>query len=219
MQVMHNSGWLSRQPETFRNDVLRSCLFRTYKSGEVLYHVEDEASGVFGLVAGVIETQLPNGRIATVGSPGYWIGEAAAFRRRPRGTSLIAKTDVQVFYLPLAEFNRLIANAEYCRCFALLTIEHLEEAVTVVGNLMISDAMMRICARLLTLSSIENRGGDQMTLTQADLASMCGLTRSTVNKSVGRLIKEGVVSSTYGRIAIIDAARLRALARPVEHPD
>jgi CRP-like cAMP-binding protein len=211
MKIMHSTGWLSRQPEAFRNEVLRSSRFMTFAAGEALYNFQDDTSGVFGLVDGVIEIQLANGNVGTVGTPGYWVGEAAGFKRMPRGASLVARTSAAVLYLPLVDFERIISNAEYCRCFATLTVEHLEEALAVVANLMVNDSMQRVCGRLLNLLTIDNRGGSQMEITQEDLASMCGLSRQTVNKVIGRLIEDGIVASTYGQISIIDEARLRKL--------
>jgi CRP-like cAMP-binding protein len=219
IKLMNSAGWLSRQPETFRHEVLSRTIYRNYKAGESLFDFEDEPSGVFGLVEGVIEIQLPNGHIATMGTPGYWVGEGAAFRREPRRVSILSKTDVHILYLPLSQFDQIIANAAYCRIFATLTVYHLDVALTVISDLMVKDAVARVCSRLLTLAAIESRGRDQMLITQEDLASMTGVTRQTVNKAVGRLIQNGIVSKQYGRLVILDMPRLRGLAASVDERD
>lgn len=154
-KIMEGKGWLSRQPEDFRVDLLRRCHLRHFPAGEVLYHAGDEAAGVFGLLEGGIELKLPSGNVGTIRTPGYWVGEAAAFRNAPRLATIAAKTSLHVFYLPMAEFRRLISNAEYCRYFALLTSEHLEEALSVVENLWMGSAAARVCQRLLSLSVID----------------------------------------------------------------
>ena len=51
-----------------------------------------------------------------------------------------------------SEFNRMIVNAEYCRHFAILTAEHLDEAAAVIEQLMLADPHARVAARLLTLA-------------------------------------------------------------------
>ena len=219
IKLMNSAGWLSRQPETFRHEVLSRTIYRNYRAGETLFDFEDEPSGVFGLAEGVIEIQLPNGHIATMGTPGYWVGEGAAFRREPRRVSILAKTDLHILYLPLSQFDQIVANAAYCRIFATLTVDHLDEALTVISDLMVKDAVARVCARLLTLAAIESRGGDQMLITQEDLASMTGVTRQTVNKAVGRLIQNGIVSKQYGKLVVLDMPRLRGLAVSVDERD
>jgi CRP-like cAMP-binding protein len=211
-QIMHGCGWLSRQPEDFRRDLLESTRLTRYLPGQSLYNLDDEASGMYGLVDGTLEVQLANGQVVTVGSPGYWIGEAAAFKRMPRRASVIAKTKAHVLHLPLAEFDRLASNAGYCRCLATLTVERLEEALTVIADLMTTSAMHRVCARLLTLATVENNGNGSLAVTQAELASMCGLSRQSVNKSLNRLVQDRVVSLTYGKLTIVDEDKLRLLA-------
>lgn len=211
-RIMTKTGWLSRQPEDFRKEVLGRSLLRRHQAGKVLYDVDDEGSGVFGLVEGILEVQLPNGQIATVGSPGYWVGEAAAFRRAPRRAALVAKSDVWIFYLPLGEFETLIANPAYCRSFAHLTIEHLEEALTVIASLMPNDVVTRVAGRLLSLSTAHAGHVGDLAVTQADLASMCGLSRQSVNKALHSLIEEGAVSTRYGRVTVVDSETLRRLA-------
>jgi CRP-like cAMP-binding protein len=211
-KIMTSTGWLSRQPADFQREVLGRSLLRRHPAGRILYGIDDEGSGVFGLVDGALEVQLPNGQLATVGSPGYWIGEAAAFRRAPRRAALVAKSEVWFFYLPLAEFEAVTANPDHCRRFAQLTIEHLEDALRVIASLMPNDVVARVSGRLLCLSIAQTGAGGEMTVTQSDLASMCGLSRQSVNKALRRLIEEGAVSARYGKVTVIDPVKLRRLA-------
>ena len=212
-EIVRSHGWLSRQPEPFRADVLKHCTLRHFDAGETLYGVGDDATGVYGLVEGAIELDLANGRIGTIRTAGYWIGETAAFRRAPRIVSLIAIVPSYALYLPLAEFERLIRNAEYCRYFALLVIEHIDEALAIIADLMTSDPLARVSGRLMTLGRAQSSGAKTLPITQAELASMCGLARPTVNKVIKVLTKSGVLESHYGRLTIVDPARLEKLAR------
>lgn len=211
-KIMTSTGWLSRQPAEFQREVLGRSILRRHPVGRVLYDLDDGGSGVFGLVEGLLEVQLPNGRIATVGSSGYWIGEAAAFRRAPRRAALVAKSEVWFFYLPLAEFETVTANPDHCRRFAHLTIEHLEDALRVIASLMPNDVVARVAGRLLSLSIAQPRAGSEIQVTQGDLASMCGLSRQSVNKALRRLIEEGAVSASYGKVTVVDRDKLRRLA-------
>jgi CRP/FNR family cyclic AMP-dependent transcriptional regulator len=213
-EIVRRHGWLSRQPEPFRGDVLKRCTLRHFHAGETLYGVGDDATGVFGLVEGALELDLTNGHVGTIRTAGYWIGETAAFRRAPRIVSLKAVVPSYTLYLPLAEFERLIANPEYCRYFALLIIEHIEEALSIIADLMASDPLARVSGRLVTLSKAQSSGSMTLPVTQAELASMCGLARPTVNKVIKVLTKSGVLESRYGRLTIMDPAKLEKLARP-----
>lgn len=212
-EIVRSHGWLSRQPEPFRADVLKHSTLRHFQAGETLYGVGDDATGVYGLVDGVIELSLKNGHIGTIRTAGYWIGETAAFRGAPRIVSLEAIVPSYALYLPLVEFERLIRNAEYCRYFALLLIDHIEEALSIIANLMASDPLARVSGRLVTLGLAQSSGSRTLPVTQAELASMCGLARPTVNKVLKVLTKSGVLESHYGRLTIVDPAMLKKLAR------
>jgi len=213
-EVVRSHGWLSRQPETFRADLIKRCTLRHFEAGETLFGVGDDATGVYGLVEGAIELTLANGHVGTIRTAGYWIGETAAFRGQPRLVSLVAIVPSHALYLPLAEFERLIANAEYCRYFALLVIEHVDEAISIIVDLMASDPLARVAGRLVTLCRAQSSGAKTLPVTQAELASMCGLARPTVNKVIKVLAKSGVLESRYGRLTIVDPDRLEKLARP-----
>jgi CRP-like cAMP-binding protein len=115
--------------------------------------------------------------------------------------------EVWFFYLPQAEFEAVIANPDHCRCFAHLTIEHLEDALRVIASLMPNDVVARVAGRLLCLSIVEAGAGSEITVTQSDLASMCGLSRQSVNKALRRLIEEGAVSSRYGKSLLVMVMR------------
>lgn len=211
-KIMTTTGWLSRQPADFQREVLGRSHLKRYNAGNILYGVDDAWSGVFGLVDGIIEVQLPNGQTGTFGTAGFWIGEAAAFRRAPRRAALVARSDVWAYYLPLAEFETLITNPDHCRSFAHLTIEHLEDALRVVASLMTNDVVARVAGRLHSLVTAQSGSGTELSVTQTDLASMCGLSRQSVNKALRRLAEEGAVSSRYGKVAVVDPAKLMHLA-------
>jgi CRP-like cAMP-binding protein len=211
-------GWLSRQPEDFRTEVLKRSIFRSYDAGKVLFDIGDEAGGVFGLVDGVLEMQLPNGHLGTIATPGLWFGEGSALRRDKRVLAVVAKSEVALFYLPLQEFEHLITNASYCRSFMLLTYEHLEDAIRVVASLTTNDVLARVSARLLSLSLADDRGGRELAVTQSDLASMCRLSRQSVSSALRQLIDDGAIVSRYGKVAVTDNEKLRRWASVGERP-
>ena len=218
-RLMANVGWLSRQPEDFRTELLRRSMLRSHDAGKVLFDIGDKAAGVFGLVAGVLEMQLPNGHLGTIATPGLWFGEGSALRRDKRVLAVVAKSRVTLFYLPLHGFDQLIANAAYCRSFMLLTYEHLEDAIRIVASLTTNDVLTRLSARLLSLSLADEQGSRELALTQSDLASMCSLSRQSVNAACRRLVDEGAIALRYGKVLVVNTDKLRQLAVISERPE
>lgn len=215
-KVMNEFGWLSRQPLAFREDVLRRCHLSRYNAGDVIFRVGDPAGGLYGLVDGVAQVSVANDRLGSIVTRGAWFGEGAAFRRSPRLATITAAEPVILFVLPFAEFERLITNAEYCRCFALLSIDHLEESLAVAADLLLRASVPRVCGRLLALQSVGRIGDDDIKLTQADLAAMCGMTRATLSRALTQLSEEGAIELKYGRIQLLDR---KILLRHVQGDD
>jgi CRP-like cAMP-binding protein len=107
----------------------------------------------------------------------------------------------------------MISNAENCRHFAINTAESLAEAVTVVANLIQPDSEIRVAQRLLTLMGVHGTGRlTGIDIAQADLATMCGLSRQTLNKVLTSLETRGLISRSYRRIEVTDPEALSNLA-------
>lgn len=212
-EIMRSVGWLSRQPEPFRADVLARCKLCQFEPGSLVHGAGQASQSIYGLVEGVVELTFANGHVGTIRTPGYWTGEAEAFLDGQWQASISAKTRIHMLCLPCSEFRQLILKPDYCRSFAQLTIEHLEEALEIVAALMEHDPLARTRGRLMNLSRVQAHGEEPLRLTQSDLASMCGLTRQTVAKVLKSLVAEGAVASKYGQLTIVDPAKLSGSAR------
>ncbi len=214
LRVMERHGWLSRRPAPFREEVVRRSRLRSFQPGESLYNAGDPPFGMVGVVAGQMRVQLPPAEsIGSIAAIGQWVGDATAFMREPRWVSITAGSTLHVLHLPQAEFETMIDTAENCRHFAINTAEALAEAVTVVGNLIQPDSEIRVAQRLLTLMGVH--GTDRhagIDIAQSDLATMCGLSRQTLNKVLTTLETRRIITRSYRRVEVTDPEALRALA-------
>ncbi|MFN9499240.1 MAG: Crp/Fnr family transcriptional regulator [Sphingomonadales bacterium] len=214
LQLMTQHGWLSRRPMVFREEVVRRSRLRHYEAGESLYNYGDGLSGMFGLISGQMLMRVPPAdTIVNVLRPGQWVGDATGFIREQRWVSLIAGSQLHVLHLPQAEFDDMVRDAENCRHFAANTAESLAEAVTVVANLTQPDSEVRVAQRLLTFMGVHGATRQEaFGFSQADLATMCGLSRQTMSKVLAGLAARGIIALHYRRIEVIDVAALQQLA-------
>jgi CRP-like cAMP-binding protein len=214
LQLMTQHGWLSRRPMVFREEVVRRSRLRHYEAGESLYNYGDGLSGMFGLISGQMLMRVPPAdTIVNVLRPGQWVGDATGFMREQRWVSLTAGSQLHVLHLPQAEFDDMARDAENCRHFAVNTAESLAEAITVVSNLTQPDSEVRVAQRLLTFMGVHGATRQEaFGFSQADLATMCGLSRQTMSKVLAGLAARGIVALHYRRIEVIDVAALQALA-------
>lgn len=78
-RVLGATGWLSRQPEAFRETVLRRSVQVRFAAGKTVYEVGDPLGGVYGIVSGAVTVttgpRMAVPRLFHVGGPGSWIGE------------------------------------------------------------------------------------------------------------------------------------------------
>jgi CRP-like cAMP-binding protein len=118
--------------------------------------------------------------------------------------TITAAEKVTTLVLPLAEFERLISNADYCRCFALLLVDHLEEALAGAADLLLRASVPRVCGRLLAFQSGAPIGDKGIRLTQSELAAMCGMTRATLSRVLSLLSETGAIELKYGRINLLN---------------
>lgn len=214
LKVMEAHGWLSRRPMMFREEVVHRSRLRSFDTGESLYNYGDGLNGMFGLLCGQMLIRVPPAdTIVNVVRPGQWLGDATAFMREPRWVSLTAGSTLHVLHLSQANFDEMVRDAENCRHFAINTAETLAEAATVVSNLTQPDSEVRVAQRLLTFMGVHEEARlAAFAFSQADLATMCGLSRQTMSKVLSGLAARGIIAVHYRRIEIIDIAALRALA-------
>lgn len=215
LEIARSSGWLSRQPARMQDELLSRCHLRTYREKETIYHVGDSCIGVFCLVSGSIRVEFAASggdyKVASVRQPVSWFGQDACFRRGGHLLTMSAAVPVVVLQLTPPEFERLVENPAYCRAFALLTLEQVEDGLQVMGQMLIGDVEHKIAARLSSLAERTDR--DQpavIPVTQSDLAEMCGLSRPTVQQVLANLERRGLIKAGYRRIEILDPARLAA---------
>jgi CRP-like cAMP-binding protein len=212
--VMDQHGWLSRCPVAFREALLSRCKVRNYAAKEAVYRDGDPPNGMMGLVAGRWIVRVPPSDVTvTIGQPGFWIGEGGIFRRMERSVSVISATASVGLYLPVAAFNELAANAEYCRHFAANTAEMLAQATAIIASLSQPRADIIVAQRLVTLAVFTNgKGMDVIPLSQAGLAELCNLSRSTVLRILHNLSEQKMISIQYRSITITDLTALTDFA-------
>lgn len=215
MTVLRQVGWLADTPAAFRDTVLARCTVRTAEPGEALYHVGDEAGGLYGVAQGQVGVHgIPHGAKPTllhIVGPGFWTGEFATLTGQPRVVSLVARTTVQAVRLPRAEFLRIAeADPQAWRHLAMMAVHNTRRAVGIVDALRRDGATDRLAATLVNLASEEGGSPVTLRLSQDDLGTLSRLSRGSVNAALARLEGAGLLRRDYGAITLPDVAALAA---------
>jgi CRP/FNR family cyclic AMP-dependent transcriptional regulator len=204
-----------RNASTWRDHGPGDMIFRPDPAPDSLYLLEDGLVRIFRISEEGSETTF--GYVV----PGEVFGELAAFGNYPRESFAQAVSQSRVWRLPRQAFQTTFGPrpelvAEVTRQIG----ERLKRIEARVENLVFRDVRSRVAYMLLELA--EDFGepeGDgillRIALTQAELATLVGSTRQTVNASLRELEAEGLIERRGTRLLLLQPEGLR---RAASHP-
>jgi CRP/FNR family transcriptional regulator, cyclic AMP receptor protein len=212
---MSQRGWLEVLSDDDRRRLLATTRRRKFAAGEVIFHEGDRGDSVHliehGHVAVRIGTRLGDVATLTMLGPGSAFGELALIDGNERRSATVIAID--------ATHTRVVEHAEFDRLrrehppIERFLVELLAAEVRRLSGLaveaMFVPADIRVLRRLLEVAQrFGENDGTLITLTQDDLASMAGSTRSTANRVLKRAEADGLLRLARGRIEILDLDEL-----------
>lgn len=209
---------LQALPEDDRRRVLAAARRRRYARREVLWHEGDPGDTLHlidsGRIAIRVGTALGDTATVTVLGPGDVVGELALVGgepgRRTAGAIALERTETLVIHHDaFEELRRDYPTVE--RFLVLVLAAQVKRLTNHLLDALYTPADTRVARRLVELSVVYD--GDDIALTQEDVATLAGTSRATVNRVVGELEEAGAVELQRGRIRVVDDDRLRRRAR------
>jgi CRP/FNR family cyclic AMP-dependent transcriptional regulator len=196
---------------------------RSFRRGAYLLHEGDRASTVLFLLGGMVKLTKAgsSGRetVLEVRVAGDVMGELGAIDGRPRSASVVAISDVDALAVSADRFVGLIhERAGIASKLLIVVIHRLRRASDRQFELGGSDAIKRVCARLVELAAshgVEDGAGVRVALgiSQHELAEWCGVSRDGVVRALHELRTSGLVDTGRRSVLLRDVAAVRARAR------
>jgi len=194
---------------------------RRFRRGEVIFHAGDPGDALFIIMTGEVKISVPSESgeeaILTTLHEGDVFGELALLDGAPRSASASALVPTETVVLPRDRFRELVATEPAIRDALLASIAgELRRLTTHVEELHFLDMTGRLAARLVRLAGESGAPSPdgaihlRASLTQAELASMVGCTRQSVNKLLGQFSDAGLVRLDRDGIAVTDLPGLVA---------
>ena len=219
--TISQSGWLAVTPPGFRDWALAQLQWRAYAAGEGITHAGHEDGALYCVGDGQVHfvSGLGMDDIGTgyIGLPGIWWGHAPLLGGERVG-STVASTAMLCGALPQSALRRrLAAHPEDWEQMTRAMAGLFRHSAGAHADLLISDSRRRVAATILRLAGWRHRMHPMtppaaIVCTQEQLAGSVALSRNTTGKILRDLEADGLVDARYGRLAVLDAARLRALA-------
>ncbi|MBI3676723.1 MAG: Crp/Fnr family transcriptional regulator [Proteobacteria bacterium] len=211
--VLQRNPWFARQPPRLRDALLERSRVSRIETGRWIYGTGDALNGLYGVLEGSVQLLMTPGdgepRLLDIAPAGQLFGQAAHFGGGPRLVTAIAGEPTLLLHVPdyaLAEVAR--SEPTIWRNFTALLYAQLAGALQLVTLLIHLPPPERIAARLalLTLTS------DTISLTQSQLAELCGLSRKTVNGHLRKLAREKIIAVNYHSVTVLHREKLHARA-------
>lgn len=217
--ILSGIGWLSRQTEAFRAEVLRWAVPVKFAAGDVIYRLGDEIGGIYGIASGaVIAKAAPRGyspQIVHVLAPGGWTGEGPFLSREPRRLDLIAAVETTAAYLPLDVMDRMATRDPMAtRQFTQIMLINLDILLRAFYDMQDPDEHRRIARALRRIASME---GFAIPLTQETLGILANVSRKTVNAALKKFSEAGWVKAAYRTVSVTNLKSLSNFADGGSH--
>lgn len=199
-------------------DFFRQYKNQKYKKGEILVRADDEPSGVFCLIEGVVRRYSisPDGEDLTINiyRPVSFFPMSWVINDFQSSHYFEAMTDVEIYRAPKEATLKFIKENEDVMLGLLSRVYFgLEGYVMRMEYLMHGNAQSRLISDLLVyVKDFGKQQGNKILLdlkvTEKDLASLSGLTRETVSREIKKLKNSGLIDFQKNHIIINDLKSL-----------
>ena len=202
----------------------REVLLRHIPAGTPLCHKTHRAGHWAGVVQGAVKIHAlsPTGRSTTLATftPGCWFGEGTLLKHECWPFDATAIEDTLVALMPASTFHWLL---ERSLGFNRFLLDQLNARLgQFIGRceharLHLSSRHVAHCISELTDSRLyPDTGNRHLGMSQEELASLAGVSRQIVNRTLGELEDIGAVRVSYGALTLIDPEGLRRFSESFE---
>jgi CRP/FNR family transcriptional regulator, cyclic AMP receptor protein len=216
-ELISRAKWLGGWPDEVRRQLAKSATLKSYADGTLLHQADCQLTEMWVVAQGALELRLDGGNgkrsILSYTQPGGELGfKCVLADNKPTYdvftygyTSLVhigAKTLMDVFK----------SRPELLWTWVEVFSRQLQKASDYIAHITTSTVRQRLAHQLFVMVD-DSRGIHEaninVKLSQERLASILGTSRQDVNRELGWLKAQGIVSYRAGRVSILDLKRLK----------
>ncbi|MEV2241565.1 Crp/Fnr family transcriptional regulator [Micromonospora sp. NPDC049891] len=215
--------FLQRLGPPVRAALLELGVRRRVPAGQILIHEGLRESHLVLIEEGLtkVTTALPDGRTALLSLRvgGDLVGEMSALNDQPRSATVTACGPARYSVIPCERFRAFLrGNPDAALELAAMVSDRLRwsnRRRIDFTSYPVKIRVARVVAELSRTHGQQAPGGVviDVRLTQPELASICGASETSIQKSLRDLRTEGLVDTDYRRMTVLDLPRLRALGQ------
>jgi len=191
---------------------------RRFSTGVTIFHEGDPGDAIYVVVDGRIRMSRLSGSgnevtLAIIGA-GDCTGELSLLDGRPRSATATCMQATRTFVVSRDDFVAWVQERPGASLAVLETLSlRIRRTNEIVTDLVFLDLPHRLAKHLVTLANAQADGATarrpRLQVTQAELASMLGVSRESVNKQLNMFARDGWITLSRGAVIIDDSEALR----------
>jgi len=213
-QVLKQSPIFSSLTEGELTELACLAIENSFKAGEFVFWEGDAPEWFYVIAEGRVKVlkHASRGKEIVIAflEAGEILGEVAVFQNKPYPASVQAVDQTRILGIKREEFlSFLDRRPQVALMITSVLGARLRHAYGRIGDIAGERVEQRLVRTLLMLFSTL---GPTLPFTRHELADMSGTTTETAIRVLSRLRDTGVISSTRGKIIILDEDRLRLMS-------
>lgn len=218
-QAMAELPLLARLSADDRKALAARARIRNYGTGATIFSEGEPGDSLHIIIDGRIRVITTNGSgdeatLALV-NPGDCVGDLSLLDGRPRSATAVAAAPTRTLVVTRDAFAEWIAERPRSALALLETLSlRLRRTNQTVADLLFLDLSHRLAKQLVALAGVHRSAQGEsrvrIPVTQAELGSLLGVSRESVNKQLNAFMRDSLVSLGRGAVVIENEAGLRA---------
>ena len=205
---------LSTLPEKDKAMFLKKSSRISLKKGEYLFNQGDAIENVYlihhGHILLIKEDGADDKKIVGFLSDGECIWEGALLGDKEFDYSVVCLTDIEVFTMPVPDFDKVISSKKMYRYLIALMSEKLHD-VNRINEIIIRREPESRIAGLLCYYDVR-KTGEYIELTLDEIAEKINLRMETVSRKLKQMEKDGIIKRIgKGKLKIISYKKLNSI--------
>jgi CRP-like cAMP-binding protein len=223
VEFFARSPLLARIGDSDLKALVRRAEQRSLAPGQLLFQRGDPGDGVYAVVSGHIKIFLEgsdgNEVVVAIRTTGDVLGELSLLDHHKRSASASAMDTVRVLRISTQHFRDwLVVHPNAAIALLRELAQRVRETTDQVAEIAILSIDTRIARRLWmhfaeAATDATPKNGMKVRVNQAQLASVVGITRESVNKHLRKLKERRTIAIENGRVELLDAPALRELTQ------
>lgn len=194
------------------------ALNRSYKKGQIIFSEGDEGTGFYAIISGRVKIFKisPEGKeqILHLMGPGEIFGEVPVFTGQGYPAYAKAHISCSLLFFPRDAFIGLIKQDPSLSLNMMAVLSwRLRRFAALIEDLSLREVPGRLAAYLLYLNrKSRNKDECDLDISKGQLASILGTIPETLSRILGKMSRQGLISSEGSRITILNRATLEEIA-------